>query len=152
MTERNTTLRAPTNSSSISYKVSIRKRFLLSLLVILAIAGIGGSYYFYKKYTDVTSNPNAVAQKEVNELVSDVGKLMMLPKDETPTVATISDKEKLSDQVFFKNAENNDKLLLYNVAATAILYRPQTKKIINVAPVSLNQPQNTNVGNSNTNQ
>ena len=71
---------------------------------------------------------------------------MELPQDEVPTVATISDKEKLAGQTFFARAENGDILFAYTTAMEAILYRPSTNKIINVAPISINQSQNLNQG------
>ena len=60
---------------------------------------------------------------------------MELPTDETPTIATIADKDKLKDQPFFSKAENGDKILAFNKAMLAILYRPSVNKIINVAPI-----------------
>ncbi len=63
---------------------------------------------------------------------------MELPQGETPTIATVSDKEKLKDQPFFKATENGDVLLAYTKAMQAILDRPNTNKIINVAPINLN--------------
>ena len=66
---------------------------------------------------------------------------MELPEGETPTVATISDKEKLTGQPFFKSPENGDILFAYTTAMKAILYRPSTNKIINVAPITINQTQ-----------
>lgn len=111
------------------------------ILAILAVGGLYGSWHFYSKYQEIKTNPNLEAQKETDALVSALGKLMELPQDETPTIATISDKKKLSSQPFFKTAENGDKLFAYNTAMIAILYRPSTNKIINVAPITINQPQ-----------
>ncbi len=116
------------------------KKTLLVLLIVVAILGIGGSYYFYNKYQEVVTNPNIEAKKETEELVSIVSKLIELPKDEVPTVATILDKEKLADQPFFIKGENGDKLLAYSVAKIAILYRPSIGKIINVAPITETEP------------
>lgn len=122
-------------------KVIGLKKLLLLLLIIVAILGVGGSYYFYGKYSAIKADPNLEAQKETEALVSALGKLIELPVDETPTIATISDREKLKDQPFFKMAENGDKLFAYNTSMIAILYRPRTNKIINVAPITINQPQ-----------
>lgn len=116
------------------------------IIIIIAIAGLYGCFHYYNKYKALTTDPNAEAQKMTMELVGVLGKLMELPADETPTVATISDKEKLAGQVFFKNAENGDILFAYTNAMKAILYRPTTNKIINVAPISINQPQNITSG------
>lgn len=117
------------------------KKLLIIVLGVLAVLGIYGSYYFYSKYQMLIKNPNLEVQKESEMLISALGKLIELPANETPTIAVISDIEKLKDQPFFKNAENGDRLFAYNTAMIAILYRPRTNKIINVAPISSNQPQ-----------
>jgi hypothetical protein len=123
------------------------KRMLTILLVVLALGGIGGSYYFYNQYKTIKENPNIEAQKETDALVASVGKIMELPKGETPTVATVLDKEKLKDQSFFSTAENGDKLLAYTKAMQAILYRPSTNKIVAVAPIDINQQEGVGQGN-----
>jgi uncharacterized protein HemX len=80
---------------------------------------------------------------EATELNNEVGKLIQLPTDEVPTVATVIDAAKVKSQAFFASAQNGDKLLLYSKSGKAILYRPSTKKIIEVAPINLgnSQPQ-----------
>lgn len=82
-------------------------------------------------------NPTLAAQDEVKQIVEKVGKLIELPADEAPTVATVSDKEKLKEQVFFSKSKNGDKVLIFTQARKAILYRPDTNKIIEVAPINL---------------
>ncbi|PIR80160.1 MAG: hypothetical protein COU25_01495, partial [Candidatus Levybacteria bacterium CG10_big_fil_rev_8_21_14_0_10_35_13] len=57
-----------------------------------------------------------------------------------PTIATITDKSQLSTQPFFNNAVDGDKVLVYANAKKAILYRPSTDKIIEVAPVNITSP------------
>jgi|SRR3989344_5799275 len=82
------------------------------------------------------------ASKELSEaadLVEKVGKLIDLP-GETPTIATVTDLTQLSDQPFFKNAQNGDKILIFTEAKKAILYRPSTNKIIETAPLILPTP------------
>lgn len=56
--------------------------------------------YFYYQYQKLTKRPvpaETAAQDEVRKLTTDIGKLMILPKDETPTVATVTDIDKLKD-------------------------------------------------------
>lgn len=112
------------------------KKSIVLLILILVILVIGWSYFSGK---NVAANPNLEAQKEAQMWISAVGKLIELPSGETPTVATISDKNKLADQTFFKMTENGDVLFVYAKAMEAILYRPSINKIINVAPISINQ-------------
>lgn len=76
------------------------------------------------------------------ELVKAVSMLMVLPEEE-PTVATVSDLEKLKGQEFFVNANVGDKVLVYLNAGKAILYSPKQNIIINVAPLSATSSKNS---------
>lgn len=118
------------------------KRKLLIILIILIVIGLLGyglAYYFYQQYKSLKS-PEEQLKKETAEVVAAVSELMYLPEGETPTLATVLDKEKLKDQPFFKNAENGDKVLIFTREMKAILYRPSTNKIIEVMPISMSQP------------
>lgn len=98
------------------------------------------SIYFYTQYRNAQNkltNPTQFAADEVKSLVGSVSKLMNLPDSETPTVATVNDKEKLKNQPFFSKSENGDKVLIYTTAKKAILFRPSINKIIDVAPVNI---------------
>ena len=66
-----------------------------------------------------------------------MGKLIELPKNEKPTVATVLDKTKLVDQPVFANAENGDKVLIYQGGQYALLYRPSTNKIISIGALNI---------------
>ncbi|MBI3342010.1 LytR C-terminal domain-containing protein, partial [Candidatus Curtissbacteria bacterium] len=117
--------------------------YILVVLVVLLVAAVP-SYYFYDKYQQaqlLLKNPQAAAKKEIQSVVARVGRLMDLPTGEDPTLATVSDREKLKDQVFFAKAQNGDKVLIYPNAKKAILYRPSVDRIIEVAPVNLNANQ-----------
>lgn len=85
------------------------------------------------------ANPGnlGVADKDLQDLTQKVGLLYELPPNETPKVATVSDKTKLLDQPFFQNAQEGDKVLLFYQAKKAILFRPSTNKIIEVAPLNV---------------
>lgn len=122
------------------------KKIVTFIIIFLAIFGTYGSVHFYNKYKALKTDPTIEAQKETARLVGILGKLIELPKDETPTVATISDKDKLKGQSFFVSAENGDILFAYTNSMKAILYRPSINKIINVAPISINQNQDIKQG------
>lgn len=113
------------------------RKFMLPLIAFVVLAGGGAGYYFYSQYQANQTDPPADSQKEVNALIAQVGKLIILPQNEIPTVATVSDPEKLKGQAFFINALQGDKVLIYSTAKKAILYRPSAKKIIEVAPINL---------------
>lgn len=102
------------------------------ILVLIGLLGISG--YFYKQNKDLKNNPTQVQQQEVAQLTEKVNKLYNLP-EETPTIATVEDKDKLKDQPFFKDAQNNDKLLMFTNAKQAIIYRETDNKIINSGPI-----------------
>lgn len=70
-------------------------------------------------------------QIEATNLSEKVGKLMSLPTDEQPIIETITDLTPLKNNPFFIKAEIGDKVLIYEKAAMAILYRPSKNIIIN---------------------
>lgn len=109
------------------------KKTLIVTLVILLLAGL--AYYFFTKYHELKTNPDAASQEEATDLAAEVGEIMVLPSDEVPTIATVSDPALLADQPFFKDAKKGDKALIYSQAGKVILYDPVAKKIINVAPI-----------------
>ncbi len=107
--------------------------------LIIILAGI--AFYFYTQYNDLKADPEAQATEEIDALVMEVGKLIVLPADERPTVATVTDMDKLKDQPFFANAQNGYKVLIYTQAKKAILYDPIARKIIEVAPINIGDSQ-----------
>ena len=115
---------------------TIKKYPVYFLLIAVFIAG-GFAYYFYNKASILKKDPEKLAREKTEAIISRVSKLMMLPEGEEPTVATVSDPDKLKDQPFFKNAKKNDRVLIYTKAQKAILYDPVANKIIEIAPISL---------------
>ncbi len=98
-----------------------------------------------KKEVNTLKDPGKVQSasdtQEAEQLKEEVGKLYEIPQDETPTVATVVDASKVKNQAFFANSQNGDKVLLFAKAGKAVLYRPSTKKIIEVAPINLGNGQ-----------
>lgn len=116
-----------------------RWKLLTTIVVVLVISALGYGYITTRNELTRLSNPGATAEADAKKLASEVGRFLELPQDETPTVATVSDAALLKDQVFFSRAENGDRVLVYSKAQRAVLYRPTTKRVIEYAPVSLNQ-------------
>lgn len=109
-------------------------------LLIGAVLALIPSYYFYTKYQEsqkLLKNPQQAARQEVASTVAKLAKLMVLPKDETPTIATVTDRNKLKEQPFFAKSQNGDKVILYIKAKKAILFREKENKIIEVAPINI---------------
>jgi hypothetical protein len=113
------------------------KLHVLAILVGVAVLSLGTAGYFYNEYSGLKQNPNKVAQDDVNKLVAQVSKLIVLPEGETPTVATVADPEKLKDQPFFAKAQKGDRVLIYTNHKKAILYNPKDNKIVEVAPINI---------------
>lgn len=109
----------------------------LVVIVALIVSGFFIFQYFSLKNSLISGKTASAA--EVKELVEKVGRLMELPKGETPTVATVTDPTQLTSQPFFANAKIGDKVLVYLNARRGILYRPDTNKIINVSPININK-------------
>lgn len=131
--------------------------WLIIILVLVVVAGLAG--YYYNRYQDsqkqvkkLSSNSQKAAQDESQALISKIGKLTVLPKDETPTVATVTDIAKLKDQPFFDSAVNGDRVLIYTQNKKAFLYRPSTNKIINIAPVNIGSQTSGTSSTVNKNQ
>jgi hypothetical protein len=116
---------------------------IVAVVVILVLGGAAG--YFFFKYQNIKKNPNQVAQAEVNRVAKLVGQLIALPNDESPTLATIQDQDKIKDQPFFANTKNGDIILIYTKAKKAIIFREKENKIINVGPISIDQQNGTPV-------
>ncbi|SRR5258708_3650198 len=109
----------------------------LGVLLIAGLVGAGIMYGFiqYQRMKN-PENDTISSAKNADTILGTVGKLIELPK-EIPTIATVSDITKLKGQAFFAPAKNGDKVLIYNIAKEAILYRPSNNKIIEVAPVNM---------------
>src|SRR5260370_34572574 len=116
---------------------------MITFLAVALIAITVGAYFYtqYNSLNNILKNPNVAVEKQTKQLTDQVGKLMMLPTDEQPTIATVTDASKLKDQPFFKNAKNGDKVLIYVKARKAILYDPTKNVIVDVAPVNIAQNQ-----------
>lgn len=137
---RSVTMSEETSTTKIASELSNKKEkkshfytaiAVLGFLFLLA-AGVAGYFYYQLKNTDGQKDPN-----EAVDILKIIEKVIELPEGEAPTLATVTDREKLAAQPFFKRAENGDKILIYSESGQVILYRPSTKKIIDVTTVNV---------------
>lgn len=99
---------------------------------VFVLSLIAATGYFYYQWRQTKVNPQGVAKNEMAGIVADVSRLIELPVNEEPTMATVTSVEKLKDQPFFAKAQNGDKALIFSQSGKAILYRPSANKIIEV--------------------
>ncbi|OGG37544.1 hypothetical protein A2110_02310 [Candidatus Jorgensenbacteria bacterium GWA1_54_12] len=117
-----------------------KMKAVFAAVAVIALGASGAAYYFYSRYATLMEEPQRIAQEDTSKLLERVGRLIVLPVGEEPTIATVSDPEKLKDQAFFANAQIGFKVLIYANAKKAILYDPSGDKIVEVAPVNIGNP------------
>ena len=116
-------------------------------LIALLVLFLAWQYFNARRDVATLSNPKNSAEKANAELVQELQRISILPNDENPQVAELTDKEKQKNNPFFKDAQNGDKVLVYQKAGKIIIYRPATKQVVNMA--SLNgQSSSTGQGTS----
>ena len=113
---------------------------IIIILLTVTVTSLAVAGYFYSEIGRLRNNPQVaavlLANTELQTVVAKVGKLVVLPEGEQPTLATVADPEQLKGQPFFARAKKGDKVLVYNKAQKAILYDPVLNKIIEVAPIT----------------
>lgn len=85
-----------------------------------------------KQVAAQSTTEQAKPDQEAQILADKIGQYLELP-DEVPTVATVTDASKVSNQLFFARAQDDDKVLLFEKSGRAVLYRPSTNKVIEFA-------------------
>lgn len=127
----------------------ILKYNLIPLLIAGSLLGAGLSAYLLYQYAQTylfnTSVTKAVLNKnEMKKLVDEIGKIAKLPQREEPSIATVTDINKLRDQPVFADSKNGDRVLLYTNAQKVVIYDPISRKIINIAPLTAGNAQIVN--------
>jgi hypothetical protein len=114
-------------------------KYILAAVVIIALASLTYGYIHTRNELKNLSDPSSNSQNQTQKLLDKVGKLVILPTDETPTAATVNDVSKIKNQEFFASAQNGDKVLVYAKSGWAVLYRPSVNKVVEYAKVNLNR-------------
>lgn len=136
MNHKNENMKTQTNPPSSKLKKYL---FISSIFLLVSLSLISSLYFYfqYQKAQKKLQNPQSAFQEETEKIIEQVSRLIDLPEDETPTIATISDKEKLANQPFFDKAKEGDKLLIFTGSKKAILYDPKRQKIIDVTTINV---------------
>ncbi len=123
----------PTTSNVVRPKVS-RKLWIASITIaaLLVLVAFGTVQLIHKRQD--TQPLDGKASLDLVE--ARISKHFLLPTDEVPALATITDASKLSTP-FFKRAKNGDKILIYQKHKIAIMYRASIDRVVEVGPVSL---------------
>jgi hypothetical protein len=147
-----TVAEAPVHVARAENQAKKSSKGLVILLIIAVITSIGFGwslmkYLETKKQLAVTISAEAqqeAIKKEVAVLLAKVGKLIVLPTNEEPTVATITDAASLKkEQQFYADAVDGNKVLVYMQAKKAIIYDEQKNLIINVGPIFVSDSATT---------
>lgn len=112
-----------------------KQKYLLWILILIIIGVSGISIYFYNRYRLAIQDSQKTVQAETDKLLAQISKIALLPNEEMPTIATVSDPDKLKNQPFFREAQKGDKVLIYTNAKKAFIYRPGINKVISIAPL-----------------
>lgn len=121
----------------------MKRPLVIGLVILLFLIATAPSYYFYTKFLaaqKASQKSTEPTSEEAKQLKEKVGKLMELPVGEEPTIATVTDADKLRSQAFFTHAQNGDRVLIFPNTKKAVLYRPSINKIIEVGPVNIGTP------------
>lgn len=82
----------------------IPKKIIYIICAVLVLASIITSLFFYIQYKNTRAllqNPQQFNKEQTKLVTETVGHLMDLPSDEDPTIATVTNKNKLAQQPFF---------------------------------------------------
>lgn len=110
---------------------------------ILLLLSVAGNAYFYFQYRNAQNdNPNIQTER----IVENLKQITNVP-DETPSVLTVVDKSKLADSQIAQNAENGDKIVIFQKAGQVYIYRPSSNKLINILSLSANASNENGTSN-----
>lgn len=125
----------------------INKKTVIIFLLIICILLILLTVYKYYEYSNLIKNSNNLLKIESEKIVKSIDAFYNLPKNETPTVATITNYKELDKTLFYKDAKNGDKIVIYTKNQLAIIYRPSINKIVSVASINniTPTPNNANI-------
>lgn len=125
--------------------------FLLNLLLLVAIIAVVAMFVraeqdrraargelekTAQQLEELKNSTQASGQQVAEEVLNKIRNHIELPTDPQPTVATITDVERLRESnEFYQKAKNGDHLII--TEKRAVLYDPERDVIIDVVPVQI---------------
>ncbi|MBI2415067.1 MAG: hypothetical protein HYV33_00200 [Candidatus Kerfeldbacteria bacterium] len=123
-------------------KGSFSRLVIVILVVILVI--LAGSIWWFKaqydqlqnQFTALEQSPAIQQERAVSDVTAQLAAHVVLPSNETPSVATVQDADTLKqDSTFYADAKNGDYVVIYQTKA--YLYNPTLDRVVNIGPVIL---------------
>lgn len=105
------------------------RSLLIILLVLVSLAGIGASIFFYSKYQTATKDESDARQQTA--VVQSLRETIELPQED-PAIVTVTDKSKLTNKVLAERVQNQDTLFIFEQAKRLIIYRSESGKVIDM--------------------
>ncbi len=111
-------------------------------IVLVVLVGVGGWWVVNLQSQDdlaaISENPGAkLTESQVDAVVARLGKFLVVPADERPSVVVLKDVESLAQQqAFYKDAKDGDILVVYS--SRAIIYDAIANKLVSVSQVQQN--------------
>ena len=96
----------------------------------------------------INTRPHTNGQTEEKKVAAEVARHVLLPTDETPALATVTDPSKLKNNPFLKQTRSGDKILIFAKWQQAVIYRPSSDRIVDIGPVDVSAPEGSTNGYS----
>lgn len=118
------------------------------MLVGCLVIGSLITYVIIQKYQrppDITiiqdsvnsSSSAGATTASVKSVVANLGRLIVLPTQETPVLIVVKDPAKLQDIAFMRQTAPGDEVLIYRNLHQGYIYRPSVNLLIAVGKVNL---------------
>lgn len=121
----------------------------LGIVILLFAAITAFGVVYYQKYNQLNKmTATEFSSREKQKVLDEVAKLYTLPTDESPLQDAIKseDIDKLKEQyAFFKDAAVGDVYVIYQKGQLALIYRPSTKQLVKVGPLSFQNAVNIGI-------
>ena len=121
------------DTSKLAIKTVQKRLVVAAVLAVVFIIFLG----FLVRHLMVSPKVNL---DSVESIKTTINRHFLLPTDEEPALATVTDTSKLTS-VLQENAKNGDRVLIYQNHHQAILYRPSIDRVVAVTTVSIDTPQ-----------